>query len=88
MTVTVQVPDQLAEQFHLESDDFHARRFLEAFVLQRFAEGELTAGQVGTALGLSFHQTGQFLHDHQAPPQVTAEEHRTDLANLERILSQ
>jgi hypothetical protein len=85
MIVTIQVPDKLAEQFHLESNDLHSRRFLEDFVLQRFAEGKLTSGQVGEALGLSFHQTEQFLHDHHAPPHVTAEEHRADLANLERL---
>ena len=85
MIVTVQVPDQFAKQFHLD-EDAQSRQLLEAFVLQRFAEGELTSGQVGEALGLSFHQTEQFLHDHHAPPHVTAEEHRVDLRNLEQIL--
>ncbi len=86
MIVTVQVPDPLAKQFHLEADDSRSRQFLEAFVLQRFAEGELTSGQVGEALELSFHQTEKFLHDHHASPHVTAEEHRGDLRNLDRIL--
>jgi hypothetical protein len=85
MTLTVQVPDDLAQQCHLDAAA-GSRQLLEAFVLQRFAEGELTDGQVGEALGLSFHETAQFLHAHQAPPQVTAAEQRADLANLERIL--
>jgi hypothetical protein len=84
MIVNVQVPDQFAKQFHLE-DGAQSRQLLEAFVLQRFAEGDLTSGQVGEALGLSFHQTEQFLHDHHAPPHVTADEHRADLRNLDRI---
>jgi hypothetical protein len=88
MTVTVHVPDQLATQLCEESDEARSRQFLEAFVLQRFAEGELTTMQVGEALGLSFHQALKFLHDHNAPPDVTAEEHRQDIANLDRMLGQ
>lgn len=86
MTITVQIPDRIATQLRLESGESRSRQFLEAFVLQRFAEGELTTAQVGEAMGLSFHQAERFLHDHHAPPHVTAEEHRGDLANLERIL--
>jgi hypothetical protein len=85
MIVTVQVPDQLAKQFHLD-ESARSHQLLEAFVLQRFAEGELTSGQVGEALGLSFDQTQKFLHDHHAPPDVTVEEHLRQLADLDRIL--
>ena len=42
MTVTIQVPEQLATHLHQGSDEVSSRQFLEAFVLQRFAEGELT----------------------------------------------
>ena len=87
MTVSVQIPDYFAKQFHLD-EEAQSRQLLEAFVLQRFAEGELTSGQVGEALGLSFHQTQQFLKAHHAPPDVTAAEHLVDLANLDRILNQ
>ncbi len=87
MTVTVQIPDQFARQFHLD-EETHSRQLLEAFVLQRFAEGALTSGQVGEALELSFHQTQQFLKAHGAPPDVTAEEHLVDLSNLDQILGQ
>ncbi len=86
MTVTVQIPEQLATELREASDESRSRRFLEAYVLQRFAEGELTTMQVGEALGLSFHEALQFLHDHNAPPDVTPEEHREDLANLKRML--
>jgi len=86
MIVSVEVPDKVAKQFHLD-DASHARVLLEAFLLQRYAEGELTSGQVGEALGLSFHETEQFLHDHGAPPNVTPEEQLRDLANLDRFRS-
>ena len=58
MIVTIEVPDQFARRFHLDKAP-HTRQLLEAFVLQRFAEGELTTGQVGSALGLSFQETEQ-----------------------------
>ena len=88
MTVNVQVPDQLATQLRLVSDEARSRQFLEAFVLQRFAEGELTSGQVGEALGLSFHQTEQFLHDHNAPPGITRGEHLRQMADLDEMTSE
>jgi hypothetical protein len=88
MTVTVQVPEQLAMQLHKESDQARSRQFLEAFVLQRFAEGDLTAMQVGEALGLSFHQALRFLHDHHAPPDITPEEHLRQMADLDEMISE
>jgi hypothetical protein len=44
--------------------------------------------QVGDALGLSFHQTMRFLHDHHAPPGVTEEEHLRQLADLDKMASE
>jgi predicted HTH domain antitoxin len=84
MIVPVEIPDRLAKQFHFDQSD-RSREMLESFVLQRFAEGELTIVQAGEALGLSFHQTEQFLKDHGAPPNINADEHRQDLANLDRM---
>lgn len=85
MIVSVQVPDQFAKQFHLD-DESHSRKLLEAFLLQRYAESELTAGQVGEVLGLSFHETEQFLHDHNAPG-LTPEQNLAGVRNLERLLA-
>jgi hypothetical protein len=87
MTVTIQIPEQLAAQLPEESDEARSRRFLEAYVLQRFTEGAMTTVQLGDALGLSFHEALQFLQKHNAPASVTPEEHRDDLANLKRMLN-
>lgn len=48
MIVTVEVPDQFAKQFRLD-EGAHSGQLLEVFVLQRYAEGELTSMQVGEA---------------------------------------
>ena len=83
MIVTVEIPDQFAKKFHLDEASV-PRQLLEAIVLQRFAEGELSSGQVGTALGFSFHETQVFLKSHGAPPDLGPEEHLAGLRNLER----
>jgi hypothetical protein len=85
MIVSVEVPDQFAKQYHLDEAS-HSRALLEAFLLQHYAEGEVTAGQVGEVLGLSFHETEQFLHDHNAPG-LTPEQNLEGVRNLERLLS-
>ena len=83
MIVTVEIPDPFAKKFHLDEAS-GSQQLLEAFVLQRFAEGELSSGQVGTALGFSFHETQVFLKSHGAPPDLGPEEHLAGLRNLER----
>jgi hypothetical protein len=85
MVISVEIPDQFGNQFRLD-EAAHSRALLEAFLLQRYAEAELTAGQVGEVLGLSFQETEQFLHDHNAPG-LTPEENLEGLMNLERLLS-
>jgi hypothetical protein len=86
MIVAVEVPDQFAKQFHLDEAP-RSRELLEAFVLQRYGAGELSAGQVGQVLGFSFHETEQYLHDHRAPG-LGPDEHLQGLKNLERLRSE
>ncbi len=57
-------------------------------MLQRFAEGELTTRQVGEALGLSVHDALQFLHDHHAPPDLTVEELRRQMADIDEMIAE
>ncbi|HEV7404315.1 MAG TPA: UPF0175 family protein, partial [Chthoniobacteraceae bacterium] len=79
----LEVPDQFAKRFRLD-EAAHSRELLEAFVLKRYAEGALSAGQVGQALGLSFFATEKFLHDHSAPG-LGVEEQLEGLANLRKL---
>jgi hypothetical protein len=55
-----------------------------ALVLQRYAEGELSADQFGQVLGQTFHETEQFLRDYGAPG-LGPQEHSPGLRNLERL---
>lgn len=85
MIVSVEIPDQFAKQFHLdEAPRTHV--LFDAFLLQQYAKGALSAGQIGEALGLSFQETEQFLFDHGAKG-LSPEENSEGVRNLERLLS-
>ena len=86
MLVTVEIPDHVAKEFHLDEAP-RTRELWEAFLLQRYAEGKISAGRLGEALGLSFDETEQCLRDHGAAPNVTPEEQAEDVAALERLLA-
>jgi hypothetical protein len=66
MNVTVSVPDYFAMQFRLDAP-VRTRQLLMGFLRDCYAGGELTAGEVAKVLGLSFHETEEFLHAHSAP---------------------
>ncbi len=85
MVVSVEIPDDLAKHINL-NDVGQSRVLLKAFLLQRYATGELTARQVGAALGLSFSETEQFLFEHDAPAGLGPDEHARGAANLQRAL--
>ena len=84
MILSVEIPDSLAQQMHLDGAG-GPRRFLEALALEGYRAGELSQGQVGEVLGMSFHQTEEFLKAHDAPPGVSPEEHLRGLKNLEQM---
>ena len=83
MILSLEIPDSLAQQMHLDGAQ-GPRRFLEALALEGYRAGELSQGQVGEVLGMSFHQTEAFLKVHDAPPSLGPEEHLRGLRNLER----
>lgn len=86
MIVHVEIPDQFASKFPA-SPSACARELLEAYVLRQFSEGRITSGHVRKLLGLSFQETEEFLHVHNAPPGLGPEEHLRSLRDLEQTLS-
>ena len=83
MILSVEIPDSLAQQMHLDGAR-GSRRFLEALALEGYRASELSQGQVGEVLGMSFHETEEFLKIHHAPSGLGPEEHLRGLRNLER----
>jgi hypothetical protein len=83
----IKIPDDLAREMRLDGANA-SRRALEMLALAGYRSLELSAGQVGQMLNLSFHQTEEFLQDHDAPSGLGVEEHLRGRENLERILKQ
>ena len=84
MQITVQLPDELARQLAQKSE--LPRRILEAVALEAYRAGDISAGQVGEMLALSFAETEEFLSQHKAHLHYSLDDLDTDRAALERIL--
>ena len=86
MIVSVEVPDPIARQLHLDGAQGN-QRALEIFALEGYRSGDLSQGQVGELLGLGFYETEGFLKIQGAPAGLGPEEHLRGLRNLERALA-
>jgi hypothetical protein len=83
MLISVEIPDPIAKQLHLDGEQ-GSRRALEMFALAGYRSGELSQGQVGELLAISFQETEQFLQANHAPSGLGPDEHLRGLRNLER----
>ena len=85
MLVSVNVPDQIAAQLHLDGEA-GGRRALETFAVEGYRSGELSRGQVSELLDLEFNETERFLKDHGCGHGLSLAEVEEDAARLRRIL--
>lgn len=85
MLLSVEVPDLIAKQLRLDGP-LRNRRALEMFALEGYRAGELSRGQVSEMLGLGFHETEQFLHDHGALLDIRPDEFNEDATGLTQFL--
>lgn len=83
MILSVELPDAFARQMHLDGAEGPCRA-LEKLALAGYRAGELSQGQVGELLHMSFHKTEEFLKTHNAPSGLGPAEHLRGLRNLER----
>jgi predicted HTH domain antitoxin len=84
LEVTLSITDAVAAKFGGEPDAV-ARQLLEAAAVEGYRSERLSRGQVREQLGLSWHETEQFLADHGCFRHYTLEdleEDRRTLANL------
>jgi hypothetical protein len=86
MIVSVDVPDLIATQLHLDGEQGN-RRALEMFALEGYRAGAFTRGQVSELLGLEFNETECFLKEHKAFIPLTLEEFQRSSESLEKLLS-
>jgi len=85
MTLSMEVPDQIARSLHLDGPQAN-RRALEMLALEGYRATDLSRGQVGTLLGLSFYETEEFLKKNHAYIELTLEEFRDGSDALETML--
>jgi predicted HTH domain antitoxin len=86
MLVSVNVPDPIAAQLHLDGED-GKRRALEIFALEGYRSGELSRGQVSEMLGLEFNETMGFLKEHGCAQSITLEEFEDDARPAREFLA-
>jgi hypothetical protein len=86
MLVSVEIPDALACQLHLDGPE-RSRRALEMLALEGYRSLELSGRQVGELLCMSFSETEEFLKRNHAMIPLTMEEYENDSAALSRLIA-
>jgi len=85
MQVTIEMPDDIAEQIRQHTARDIARHVLEAYALWAYQAGEIGGGQLRRLLGFETRdEVDQFLADHQATHNYTLDdlEHDRETARL------
>jgi predicted HTH domain antitoxin len=85
MTLSIEVPDEMAEHLHLEEPDT-ARRVLESLLLEEYRSRKLSRGKLSELLGLSFWETEQLIKDRGCGQGQTWAEVQADVEKLRRFL--
>jgi predicted HTH domain antitoxin len=86
MILSVELPDAFARRLHLDGAQGQ-RRALEIFAIDGYRSHELTRGQVGELLGLSFYETEEFLKKNHVETELTMEEFLRSSAAFEKLLA-
>jgi hypothetical protein len=88
MEVTVHIPDDVAADLQVRSDEL-SRRLLEAYALEGYKSGELTAHQVKELLGFDTRmEVDEFLKAHSVPFEFMREDLERERAALDALLGE
>ncbi len=87
MNLSIQVPDPIAMQLHLDGEQGQ-RRALMMFALEGYRGGDLSRGQVGELLGLSFHEAEAFLKENGCGLGLSFEEYELSTERARKFLAQ
>jgi predicted HTH domain antitoxin len=79
MIVTVEIPDAVARQMHLDGPAAQ-RRTLQRLILDGYRNGELSRGQVSELLDLSLWETEALLKKEGCGPGISFEQYEKDFA--------
>ena len=85
MKVTVEIPDELASQMTAAGSDW-SRRVLETIAIEEYKAERISKAQLRRALGFETRfEVDDFLKAHQASPNITIEDLRRDLRDLQSL---
>jgi len=85
MDLTVKIPDDLASRLGANTDELSLRA-LESFALEEYKSGRITKAELRRLLGLDTrYELDGFLKDHNVLEEVTMEDLRRDLRDLESL---
>jgi len=85
MNVTVEIPDELATQIGAAGTDL-SRRVVETIALEEYKAERISKAQLRRVLGFETrYELDGFLKDHQVSPNVTIEDLRRDIQDLQSL---
>ena len=85
MLVSVELPEPIAKQLHLDGEQGN-RRALKIFAIEGYRTGELSRGQVSELLDLEFNETMQFLKEHGCARSISLEEFEQEAKAARELL--
>jgi len=85
MTLSVEVPDEIAHSLHLDGP-LPNRRALEMLALEGYRAGDLSHGQVGILLDFSHYETEDFLRKNKVAIELSLEEFHESSAALDALM--
>ena len=89
MTITLEIPEALANQLGADSPKELSRQALEALVLHAYRTDRIGGPQAAEVLGFSRMRWEQFLEDHHVLENAyTVEDLELDVATLRRLRSE
>lgn len=86
MRFSVEVPDTIAHQLHLDGAEGE-RHALEIFAIEGYRRGKLSRGQVSELLGLEFNETERLLKESGCGLGLTVKDYEQDSKRLRDFLA-
>ena len=83
--VTIRLPDAIVKELEVVPGDI-SRRVLEAVAIEGYRRQRLSRGEVRQLLGLSWHETEEFLARNGLAYHYTVDDLDEDRRNLDRVL--
>jgi predicted HTH domain antitoxin len=85
MQITIEIPDELVEQFSEGDRSTLSRQVLEVLTVKAYKEQRITSAEVGQILSLSRWEVDAFLKQHQAYLHYTESDLEQDIERLHQL---